>query len=269
VATLKLSELARDAETVTTFDPFYEKQKRFRALPMAALLERAFGESAAALKERSFVLRAKDGYTVPVTGRVLLADDAYLAIDDVDVPGFEPIGTERTSPAPPYLIWKHDPEPPRAGRDRGSRRALRTHPTARRAHQQRGDAGLQPVSPSLRELSRDQPRRRTRGPRPERSAEHRGVSTRSADPRVHPGPSDLSLRQHARASRPEQHRPRSLACVPPRHGHPQARPRSLAPGTPNTWREDLRRRRARGSVLACFLDEKGAMFGLLPRNAYR
>lgn len=67
-ATLKFSELARDAETVSTFDPFLEKQKRYRALPVVALLARAFGEHAAALKKRSFVLRAKDGYAVPVSG---------------------------------------------------------------------------------------------------------------------------------------------------------------------------------------------------------
>lgn len=118
VATLKIRALTPGAEEVTTFDPFYEKQKRFRALPMATLLERAFGESAATLKKRSFVLRAKDGYTVPIAGSVLLSADAYLAIDDVDVPGFESLGPERVSPAPAYLIWKHDPQPTREGRPR-------------------------------------------------------------------------------------------------------------------------------------------------------
>ncbi|MDB4971697.1 MAG: Cytochrome c family protein [Myxococcaceae bacterium] len=104
--TLKLSELVDSAEVVTTFDPFYEKQKRFRALPMAALLERAYGESAQSLKTKAFVLRAQDGYKVPIAGSLLLASDAYLAIDDADVPGFAPIGPGKVSPAPAYLIWK-------------------------------------------------------------------------------------------------------------------------------------------------------------------
>jgi mono/diheme cytochrome c family protein len=118
-ASLKVSDLARDAEVVTTFDPFYEKQKRFRALPMASLLVRAFGEPIEALEKRSFVLRASDGYKVPIEGSLLLSGDAYLALDDADVPGFEPIGTAKVSPAPAYLFWrqhaaadtKHRPRP--------------------------------------------------------------------------------------------------------------------------------------------------------------
>lgn len=105
-ASLTVSELARDAEVVTTFDPFYDKQKRFRALPVVPLLERAFSEPAEALAKRSFMVRASDGYRVPIEGALLLSGDAYLAIDDVDVPGFEPIGAGKVSPAPAYLIWK-------------------------------------------------------------------------------------------------------------------------------------------------------------------
>lgn len=105
-ASLKISELARDAEVLSTFDTFYDKQKRFRALPVVPLLERAFSEPAAALQKRSFLVRASDGYRVPIEGALLLSGDAYLAIDDVDVPGFELIGTGGVSPAPAYLIWK-------------------------------------------------------------------------------------------------------------------------------------------------------------------
>ncbi|MEY4509305.1 MAG: hypothetical protein RLZZ450_1427 [Pseudomonadota bacterium] len=107
-ASLKISELARDAEVMTTFDAFYDKRKRFRALPVVPLLERAFSEPAEALQKRSFLVRASDGYRVPIEGALLLSGDAYLAIDDVDVPGFEGIGTSGVSPAPAYLIWKQD-----------------------------------------------------------------------------------------------------------------------------------------------------------------
>lgn len=91
---------------VTTFDPYYEREKRFRALSVSQLLSKVFGESQEALRTRSFVLTALDGYAVPVAGSLLIQDDAYLAIDDVDVPGFAPIGPRKASPAPSYLIWE-------------------------------------------------------------------------------------------------------------------------------------------------------------------
>lgn len=91
---------------VQTDDPFYKQPKRFIALPVAALLAFAFDESVPALKKQSFLLRASDGYAVPIEGARLLDDDAFLAIDDVDVPGFAPIGPRRMSPAPAYLVWQ-------------------------------------------------------------------------------------------------------------------------------------------------------------------
>lgn len=108
VATRARADLARDVapETFTAFDPYYNRPKTFRALRLAPLLERAFGEPAAALAALDFVLRAKDGYTVPMPGARLLEPGAYLAIADVDVPGWEPIGPQRANPGPFYLVWR-------------------------------------------------------------------------------------------------------------------------------------------------------------------
>jgi mono/diheme cytochrome c family protein len=91
--------------TVTTRDPYYGAEKHFRALPLAPLLRTAFGTPDAALRGQSFLLEAADGYAVPVGGDVLLDDDAFIAIDDVDTPGFAPIGPKQVSPAPAYLVW--------------------------------------------------------------------------------------------------------------------------------------------------------------------
>lgn len=93
---------ARDVETD---DPYYGARKRFRALPLNETLELAFGVDVASLRRESFVLRALDGYAVPVAGERLLEGGAYLAFDDLDVPGFAPIGPQRVSPAPTYLVW--------------------------------------------------------------------------------------------------------------------------------------------------------------------
>jgi mono/diheme cytochrome c family protein len=104
--TLGRSELVAKIgpQTVEAFDPYYAKTKRFRALPMRRVLEDGFG-SLQGLDREQFVLRAKDGYTVPVLGSLLLEDGAYLAYADLDAPGWEPIGPQHVDPGPFYLIW--------------------------------------------------------------------------------------------------------------------------------------------------------------------
>ena len=105
--TLSRAELVRaiPPETVEGFDPYYGKNKRFRALPLAKVLAQGFG-SAGDLAREEFVLRARDGYAVPMRGSLVTEDGAYVAIQDLDVPGWEPIGPQHVSPAPFYLIWK-------------------------------------------------------------------------------------------------------------------------------------------------------------------
>lgn len=119
VATLSLAELARRfaPTAVTTDDPYYERRKRFVAIPLEPILERAFELDLATLRRETFVLKALDGYAVPMAGERLLEGGAHVALDDLDVPGFEPIGPQRVSPAPAYLIWS------RVGQS-----SLQTHP---------------------------------------------------------------------------------------------------------------------------------------------
>lgn len=119
VASLSYRSLAEIAspEVVTTDDPYYGHHKRFRAIELEPLLVRAFGMSREELARKSFVLRATDGYAVPIAGSRLLEGGAFVAFDDVDVPGFAPIGPRRVSPAPAYLIWS-----------RSGQSNLETHP---------------------------------------------------------------------------------------------------------------------------------------------
>jgi mono/diheme cytochrome c family protein len=108
VATLATNETLRVVETL---DPYYGKTKRFRAIPATTLLALGYDEPLALLRTHSFVLYARDGYAVPIEGSRLLDGSAYVAIDDVDVPGFAPIGPQQVSPAPAYLVWagtQHD-----------------------------------------------------------------------------------------------------------------------------------------------------------------
>jgi mono/diheme cytochrome c family protein len=103
-------------EIVVQYDPYYNREKKFRALPLAAVLERGF-KGVKDLPQQEFVLRAKDGFTVPLRGAKVFEKGAYLAIEDVEVAGWEPIGPRRANPGPFYLVW--------AGKDQTD---LETHP---------------------------------------------------------------------------------------------------------------------------------------------
>lgn len=91
--------------TITQFDPYYAARKTYRALPLRAVLELGTGAPAAELARVEWILRASDGYAVPITGDKLLEDGAHIAIEDVEVPGWAPIGPKRANPGPYYLVW--------------------------------------------------------------------------------------------------------------------------------------------------------------------
>ncbi|MEZ4407424.1 MAG: cytochrome c [Polyangiales bacterium] len=108
VRALSLADLERVAppETVSSLDGYYHRVKRFRALPLGRVLAAGFaGAVEGPLARQHFILRARDGYTVPMTGERLLEGGAYIAVRDEDVPGWEPIGPQRANPAPAYLVW--------------------------------------------------------------------------------------------------------------------------------------------------------------------
>ncbi len=104
--TLEELERAVGVETVRAFDGYYRREKTFRALSLQRVLAVGFaGEAGAPLATRQFVLRARDGYTVPIAGERLYEGGAFIAVRDVDNPSWEPIGPQRANPGPAYLIW--------------------------------------------------------------------------------------------------------------------------------------------------------------------
>jgi mono/diheme cytochrome c family protein len=108
--TLAALEARIPAEVVAMNDPYYARPKRFRALPLARVLDEGFGRAAGGVRaddEPEIVFRALDGYTVPMRLEAARAGGAYIAFADVDVPGWEAIGPSRVSPAPFYLVWAH------------------------------------------------------------------------------------------------------------------------------------------------------------------
>jgi len=95
---------AIQAETVQAYDPYYNREKKFRALPLRAVLKLGF--PGVKLTEQHFILQALDGYKVPISGKRLLEDGGYIAIRDLEVPAWEPIGQQKANPGPYYVVWK-------------------------------------------------------------------------------------------------------------------------------------------------------------------
>jgi mono/diheme cytochrome c family protein len=95
---------AMTPELIEGFDPYYAKKKRFRGFPLRRVLALGFAGDTA-LAEREFIFRAKDGYAAYFRGALATEEGAYVAFEDVDVPGWEPIGPKFANPAPFYLIW--------------------------------------------------------------------------------------------------------------------------------------------------------------------
>jgi mono/diheme cytochrome c family protein len=119
VRDVTLGEVLRDlrAETFTAYDPYYNREKTFRAVPLAEVVKKGFAGVTAPLPEQEYVLRARDGFTVPMRGAKLFEAGAYIAFADVDVPGWEPIGPQRANPGPFYLVWREK-----------NQQSLETHP---------------------------------------------------------------------------------------------------------------------------------------------
>lgn len=98
-------------ERVEAFDPYYDRVKRWRAVPLAPVLHAALGADANVGTE--LILTATDGYTVPISAARLLEPGAYIAFADADGP-WQPIGPKSADPAPFYIVWsgpdQQDPE---------------------------------------------------------------------------------------------------------------------------------------------------------------
>jgi mono/diheme cytochrome c family protein len=110
--TLTLAELLACCapREVAVDDPYYGGPKRFRALPLRAVLARGFATDvqSEAFAHAELLLRARDGYTRTASGAQLGSGGAFLAFADAERPGggFFPIDRRQVDPAPFYLVWQ-------------------------------------------------------------------------------------------------------------------------------------------------------------------
>lgn len=106
-AVLSLPELKKKVpvSSVTLYDSRYGKTKSYRCLPMEALMAAAFGEHWQSLPQTEAVIKAKDGYASVTSAARLGEAGGCLAFEDIEVPGWEPVGRKKADPGPFYLIW--------------------------------------------------------------------------------------------------------------------------------------------------------------------
>lgn len=107
VGSISLSQITQtlDVREIAAFDPYYQHNKRWRAVSIERLLLAGFDRDPSALVDDEFVLRAEDGFAAYFPGKRLLEGGAYVAVSDLDQPDWEPIGPRKDNPGPFYLVW--------------------------------------------------------------------------------------------------------------------------------------------------------------------
>lgn len=86
-------------------DPEYGKRKRYRGLPLAAVLRAGFGSDWKGEDYTEMVFTALDGYASVTTLDKLDEPGGHVVFADRDMPGWEPVGRAKANPGPFYLVW--------------------------------------------------------------------------------------------------------------------------------------------------------------------
>jgi mono/diheme cytochrome c family protein len=90
-------------------DPYQGRRMRYRALSFRCVLDQGFAArgGAASLAQENLLLMARDGYTRPAAGSVVVDPNAHLAFGEAGpgAPRFHPIDRRQVDPGPFYLVW--------------------------------------------------------------------------------------------------------------------------------------------------------------------
>ncbi len=92
-------------QTVTFFDPHAGKTKSYRCWPIKSLMDAMYGPGWDATEYSEAILTALDGYASVSMAAKLAEPGGCMAFEDLDVPGWEPIGRRKANPGPYYLVW--------------------------------------------------------------------------------------------------------------------------------------------------------------------
>lgn len=110
--TRTVRDLVGRAERIEVRDPNHGATKHYLAVPLLPILLEGLGLDREAIGTETLVFEALDGYASPVTGEVAAREGGWLALDDLDTPGWATIGDKRADPAPLYVVWTGDDRDP-------------------------------------------------------------------------------------------------------------------------------------------------------------
>jgi cytochrome c2 len=102
----QLLALSPKVEVAARDDEYGGRRKRYAAFLLTPVLQKAWRRTS--FGDEEVLLKAADGYVVSMPAQKLVTERAHVAFDDLDVPGFEPVGPKKVSPAPFYLVWPRD-----------------------------------------------------------------------------------------------------------------------------------------------------------------
>jgi mono/diheme cytochrome c family protein len=91
--------------TIEVDDPYYEVPKRYRACPLAVVLEAGFGTPVERVEAEDVLFKALDGYVKPATPARAGEDGGFVAFGEADRSGFAPMGRKALDPGPFYVVW--------------------------------------------------------------------------------------------------------------------------------------------------------------------
>lgn len=107
VKTLTLDALKTQLQSheISINDPQYHKTKKYRAFALQDLLTLAYGDLWRSKDYSEIAFRAVDGYEAVSSLDKMQQAGGFLAYEDIDVPGWDPVGREQANPGPFYLVW--------------------------------------------------------------------------------------------------------------------------------------------------------------------
>lgn len=105
---IKLSELkdTLTAAHIQLYDPYYKKNKEYKAFLLKDLLEYAFGNNLNSSEYSELIFIAKDGYQSITSIQKAIEPGGFVVFEDVQYPDWELIEGRNVSPAPFYIVWK-------------------------------------------------------------------------------------------------------------------------------------------------------------------
>lgn len=95
-----------ESEPIRLFNPFYQREKRYQAFPVDAVLDLAFSAKWKSADYTDVAFIALDGYEAVGSIGKLREPGGFLAFRDLDRDdGWEPVGYRKADPGPFFLVW--------------------------------------------------------------------------------------------------------------------------------------------------------------------